>query len=205
MVIKLRRYSQYYILNLIVPVFVMSTIGFFAVFLPPNTSDKINMTVTVLLGFMFLQSLISTLVPKSSSIPRVSHYLLWELLLSAFNIAANSFTYSLNGIRTIHKLPRCLSILFGILSIIVFYKINLNLNKIRGNNIPATTENYASNAGIKGIFNQRFFIKSDFFTENHKYLSGKDIAIMLNRLCSFFYLAGSLAILMIYLIPLIFG
>ena len=62
--ITLQRFSQYYMLNLIAPVLVMSLVGFFTVALPSNSSDKINLAVTVLLGFLFLQTIISSLVPK---------------------------------------------------------------------------------------------------------------------------------------------
>ena len=66
------------------------SIGFFTVFLPPFSGDKINLAVTSLLGFLFVQEIIAELMPKSESIPCLAIYVVRALLVSTFNVAACS-------------------------------------------------------------------------------------------------------------------
>ena len=82
--------SGYYFYNLITPVLIIVSIGFFTVFLPPFSGDKINLAVTSLLGFLFVQEIIAELMPKSESIPCLAIYVERALLVSTFNVAACS-------------------------------------------------------------------------------------------------------------------
>ena len=69
---------------------IIVSIGFFTVFLAPFSGDKINLAVTSLLGFLFVQELIAELMPKSESIPCLAIYVVRALLVSTFNVAACS-------------------------------------------------------------------------------------------------------------------
>ena len=221
--IELGRYSEYYLFNLIVPVIVMSMIGFFAEILPASSSDKINLAVTVLLGFMFLQTMISSLIPKSSSIPSISCYLLAALLLSAFNVASSTLVFSLNKVTAIKNGPRILNFVIRLMGIMVCYKIKWNLKMLKESkhrnptnnsaqgympppdNMSAPTDIASCPADIKGSPTR---IKGELMEievhhEDPQFLDGEDIVIILNRLCSILYTIGSSLIIYIYLAPLI--
>ena len=88
--IALERRATYYETNLIVPVLIISVIGIFANFLGATSSDKINVQVTVFLGFLFLQSLTASIIPQSEITPKVALYILYALLISAFNVLYSS-------------------------------------------------------------------------------------------------------------------
>ena len=147
---------------------------------------------------MFLQSIISSLVPKSSCIPSISSYLLAALLLSAFNVAASSCVYSLNAIDSIEKYPRIFTIILRLLSILVCYKVRINFRMIR----HGTPEDDPAKSARRALFTRRVSLKSDIFDNNQHSLRGLDLAAMLNRIFSAIYLIGSLAIIQIYITPL---
>ena len=83
-----QRHPAYYIFNIILPVLIISAIGFISVFIPSNSGDRINLSMTVLLGFIFIQSLMATLVPKVATSPHLANYVLQAMFLSAVNIVA---------------------------------------------------------------------------------------------------------------------
>lgn len=67
-----------------------STLGIFTVFLPAKSEARLNLAVTVLLGFMFIQTIVAGLMPRSNDWPLISKYIISSLVLSVFNLAACS-------------------------------------------------------------------------------------------------------------------
>ena len=88
--ITLHRRSAYYIYNIIAPVIMMSIIGFVALALPEVSGDKYYLLLTVLLGFLLLQDIIATLIPRSEKTPNLANFVLYALILAGFNLAAAS-------------------------------------------------------------------------------------------------------------------
>ena len=84
--VALKRYSNYYVYNLVWPVVIISAMGFFTIFLPPTSDGKINMAVTVLLGFLFIQTIIADLFPRTESSPYLATYTFLALTLSSSNL-----------------------------------------------------------------------------------------------------------------------
>ncbi len=119
--IKLGRFPTYYIYNVFVPVVITSILGLFASFVPPG-SDKINMAITILLGFFFIQSVTAEHFPKSDTAPLLAIYVLNSLLFSTLNL---SFALIVTGIDMIdeNRIPNFLLItLFTFLSIFMLCK-----------------------------------------------------------------------------------
>ena len=79
---------------------IIVSIGFFTVFLPPFTGEKINLAVTVLLGFLFVQEIIADLIPKSEIVPYLAVYVVFALIVSTFNVA------SCTCIVAVYNLPK---------------------------------------------------------------------------------------------------
>ncbi|CAF0785148.1 unnamed protein product [Adineta steineri] len=63
--IELVRFSRFYILKIIVPFFIISTLAVFSFCLPIDSGEKIALTVSVLLSLVFYIQLISGYVPKT--------------------------------------------------------------------------------------------------------------------------------------------
>ena len=80
-------------------------------FLPPFSGDKINLAVTVLLGFLLVQEIIAELMPKSESIPYLAVYVVYALLVSTFNVAACACIVAVYNLPTDRKPPLFVRIL----------------------------------------------------------------------------------------------
>ena len=67
--VQMERHSEYYLTNLVAPLFVVLLARFFVVFLPADSGHRIDLSVTVLLSFTFGQTIIASLLPKTDQIP----------------------------------------------------------------------------------------------------------------------------------------
>ncbi len=95
-----QRRHDYYIYNLLVPVLLISLMGCFTIFLSPkNSGDRLNLVVTVLLGFLFLQSTIASVIPQAVNTPNCAKYVLGALALSGMNLAFSTI------VVWVHNLP----------------------------------------------------------------------------------------------------
>ena len=63
--IELVRYSRFYVLKIILPFFIISSLAVFSFCLPTDSGEKVALTVSVLLSLTFYLQLISEHVPKT--------------------------------------------------------------------------------------------------------------------------------------------
>ena len=73
--IKLKRKSFNVFFNLIIPAFVISLLSSLAFLLPPDSEEKMGLSVTVLLALTVFLLLIAESVPPSDSIPLIGKLL----------------------------------------------------------------------------------------------------------------------------------
>ena len=85
-----RRRFDYYEDTLIAPILLVSLIGVFVLLLPYSSNDKVSLEITILLGYLFLQSLIVTSIPQSETRPLIFKYIVGALIISAFNVITSS-------------------------------------------------------------------------------------------------------------------
>lgn len=73
---KLRRKSQYYVMNIILPVIFLGYLNILVFVIPADAGEKMSFSVTVFLSFAVFLTIISTLLPTSSeNIPVHAMYL----------------------------------------------------------------------------------------------------------------------------------
>ena len=94
--VLMERHSEYYLTNLVAPLFVVVLTGLFVVFLPADSGHRIDLSVTVLLGFTFVQTIIASLLPKTDQIPLLARYVVWALVLSLVSVFANVLLFGLS-------------------------------------------------------------------------------------------------------------
>jgi hypothetical protein len=71
--ILLRRKPVYYVLNIILPILVLSLIALLVFWLPADSGEKMGLAVTVVLSFTVAQDTMSNIIPKTSdSLPLIS-------------------------------------------------------------------------------------------------------------------------------------
>ena len=198
--IAMRRYASYYVCNLICPVVIISILGFFTIFLPPTSDAKINMAVTVLLGFLFVQTIISEIFPKTSDNPYLSTYTVLALSFSAINLIGSIVvvaSYNLAGKKAAPLIVKIILPIFQLLMCIVPCRERKHQEK------HAKEKAEQSRKGDES--NQEVLLKipkenMDALGE----LTWKSLAFALNRLFFLTYLVGSLAIVVIFFAPLVF-
>ena len=66
MVLHLRRKPRFYVINVIAPCVLMSTLALLVFYLPPDSGEKVSLGITVLLSFSVFLLLIAENVPKTS-------------------------------------------------------------------------------------------------------------------------------------------
>ncbi len=217
--IDLRRVPHYFVLNLIVPVAVVSWVGFLSVLLPANSSDKLSLAITVLLGFLFIQTIIAELIPKSASIPLISYYVLFSLIFSAYNVSATALIlYIFHRGDNQFPFPAFLSVL-GIyfLGILVFHRVKANWTALFAKlerapsivDVAADAEysrvNQENNADrIQTVQTAEQILNNSAHSRNEPCeCSWHEFASHLNLLFSAIYFFGCIAVFSVFLLPLV--
>lgn len=94
--LRLKRHSEYFVTNLVIPLFAIVLTGFLVVFVPADSGNRIDLSVNVLLGFTFVQTIISALLPKTDQIPLLAKYVVSVLLLSVLSVAFNVLIFAVS-------------------------------------------------------------------------------------------------------------
>ena len=97
--ITFSRSYNFYVQNVIVPVILLSILSVFSILLKSDSSDKLQVATTILLGFLYMQSIIAELIPKDSPLPYLSDYLIIALIQSAVNIGFVTITMRISIIE----------------------------------------------------------------------------------------------------------
>ena len=103
--LKVKRHSGYYVSNLIVPLLIVVVCGLFTIFLPGHSDGRLNLAVTVLLGFIFVQTIIASVTPKSDDNPLISQYVMWSMVLSMISLAASAVCVGIGELPEDSKPP----------------------------------------------------------------------------------------------------
>ena len=89
--ITLQRYSQFYIVNILVPIMLLAVIGQSSFAIPEHADAKLLVPLTVMLGFMFVQGIVANELPPSSKTPSIASFTLSCVLISSINVMACAF------------------------------------------------------------------------------------------------------------------
>lgn len=83
--IKLKRHPMFFVLNLILPICVMSILNIFVFFLPAESGERVGFSVTVLLAIAVFLTISSDSLPATSEprVPTISLLLFTDVVLSA--------------------------------------------------------------------------------------------------------------------------
>ena len=225
----MRRNSGYYICNLIVPVILMSILSVFSGLLHSDSGERLNMTITVLLGFMFIQSVIATLTPTSVNIPKIALYVLCCIILAAMNVIASAVLLWLSSLSI--PLPPMLDfvVIQGLAKLLLIRKASFEANANSTKQKMSTSNAAAAYAGLRRIGSQTKATFTTYYKEDEKYAENNDIfhlndgalqkssstskagynpwlvvVDVLNRFAILLYLVASFSLVLIFLGPLAF-
>ncbi|XP_062616602.1 neuronal acetylcholine receptor subunit alpha-6-like [Saccostrea cucullata] len=95
--IKLRRKSQYFILNIILPIVFLGFLNMLVFVIPVDAGEKMSFCVTVFLAFAVFLTIISTLLPTSSdNTPIIAMYLIVQLVYGVIALVITAFQLRLH-------------------------------------------------------------------------------------------------------------
>ena len=100
-----RRNAQFYMFNLIAPAFVMTICGFCGTFLSSNSELKLEFLVGVLTGFIFVQTIVANVCPKSEYPTAMGKFVLTSLLLCLFNVVGAAIVLLSGNLDQKRKTP----------------------------------------------------------------------------------------------------
>ncbi len=108
--ISLKRKSTFYVLNLLLPCYLISIIACLCYVIPPQGGDRINLLLTTFLSIVVFVLVVLEIVPEESdTLPLFSKFLLKVMLMNMFQILYCTVVCGLNDMDTIRiGPPKCL-------------------------------------------------------------------------------------------------
>ena len=103
--IHIRRRILYYLVNIMIPCIFLSMISVMTFWLPPDSGEKIALSITVLLAYSVFMLLIAENIPATSEmVPLIGIYLTFTMSLTFFSIVLTVFVLQLH--HATHYAPR---------------------------------------------------------------------------------------------------
>jgi len=112
--VNLKRMPQFYIMNSIIPMVLMSMLSCLVFYLPSISCEKMTVSISILLGETVFFSLIAKKTPETSmAIPLIGSYLLFVLCLVIISVIASVICCNITFRSKItHKMPKWMSWFF---------------------------------------------------------------------------------------------
>jgi len=110
----LRRKTMYFIINLVIPCIIISSLSLFGFYMPADACEKVTLTITVLLSMMVFLLLVANILPDSSDgVPLISKYLLFVFFVNTIQVFIGVVCTNFNMRTPSHQLmPRWMNKLF---------------------------------------------------------------------------------------------
>lgn len=101
----LRRKTMYFIINLVIPCIIISSLSLFGFYMPADACEKITLTITVLLSMMVFLLLVANILPDSSDgVPLISKYLLFVFFVNTCQVLISVVCTNFNMRTPSHQL-----------------------------------------------------------------------------------------------------
>ncbi|XP_077995216.1 neuronal acetylcholine receptor subunit alpha-6-like [Glandiceps talaboti] len=114
-VIIIRRRSDFYVVNLIIPCMIMSFLTLMVFYLPPDSGEKISLSISILLALSVFQLLVADIMPPSSAaMPLIGRYLMFTEIMVMVSIVITVIVLNIHHRSGImhSKMPKWINILF---------------------------------------------------------------------------------------------
>ncbi|XP_067676283.1 neuronal acetylcholine receptor subunit beta-3-like [Haliotis asinina] len=105
-VMKMRRYPSYYVLNLLLPIMFLSSLIPFVFALPKENGDRVSFTMSVMLSFVVFLSVLGDTLPRSSvQISFLSIYITTLLAISVLSVVMTILILKISAISDSRPIP----------------------------------------------------------------------------------------------------
>lgn len=126
--LKMKRKPLFYLMNLVFPCMLISTVACLGFILPPDSGEKVSLEITVLLSLaVFLMVVSETMPPSSETFPYIGVYFTCAMLLVSMSCLMTVVVLNLHFKGSSgKKVPPYLRRIFSFLATIVCFKIRIN-------------------------------------------------------------------------------
>lgn len=105
--LHLHRKSLFYIVNLILPGIIVKSLAIIGFLLPPESGEKLNLEITVLLSLLVFQLVILNSMPNSSKhLPVIAIYFLMSMILTALSCVGTVLVLNIHFNKHTTPLPK---------------------------------------------------------------------------------------------------
>ncbi|XP_070570320.1 acetylcholine receptor subunit alpha-like isoform X2 [Ptychodera flava] len=85
----LKRRPQYYVFNLLLPNALFTVVTVTVFYLPPESGEKISLSITILLSLTVFQLMLADFMPPSSYLPYVGYYFVGVMILVSMSLVSS--------------------------------------------------------------------------------------------------------------------
>ncbi|CAG5113555.1 Oidioi.mRNA.OKI2018_I69.chr2.g7649.t1.cds [Oikopleura dioica] len=109
-----QRMPLFYILNMILPIWLMFFLSIFVFYLPTDACEKMTLSISILIGQTVFLTLLAKHTPETSmEIPLLSSYLLFTIMMVSFSVIMSVVVCNVHfRSSATHKLPRYFQVIF---------------------------------------------------------------------------------------------
>ena len=191
------------------PTIILTITGLSTFLVPPN-SDKINLAITVILGFFFVQTITGDLFPKSDNTPFLAKFTVGALILANINLISCLLCVNIQFHGGSGSPSLVTFYFFYYMSLAMFNKIKLTPKEFRNYKEKERLMNssiYAKTGKELVQFAESLYGESSGPKSNAEFYSNLeqfwlDGISALNRLFSLTYIIGNIIIVILFLVPL---
>jgi nicotinic acetylcholine receptor, invertebrate len=110
----IRRRPLFYIFNLVLPCLLITLVAFLGFYLPPGSTEKVNIGITTLLSItVFLMLVAESMPPTSEQLPLLGIYYAATISIVSFSTAMGVITLNINNKGSAgREVPRIFKIIF---------------------------------------------------------------------------------------------
>jgi nicotinic acetylcholine receptor, invertebrate len=149
--IKMRRKSLFYMVNIIIPTILLSTLSVCVFFLPTDDGEKITLSLGAMFALVVFFLLIAKIMPPTSnSVPLISKYLLFTFIINILSVLNTCIIINFYYKKIDMELWLHPWLKFFILQVLPFV---LFLKKKQHNKPKTTTTSTNGNGSLKSILN----------------------------------------------------
>ena len=110
LVLAFRRTSSYYVSNIIAPLMVIVGLGLCTLILPPDAIERCEVTLAVVLAFVFYQTIVATQETISGNTVLLGEYINWSFATLAAFLVCATFVLRLIQLDSNKAPPVCISV-----------------------------------------------------------------------------------------------
>jgi nicotinic acetylcholine receptor, invertebrate len=143
--IVIRRRPLYYVFNMVFPCLLITLVAFLGFYLPPGSTEKVNIGITTLLSVtVFLMLVAESMPPTSEQIPLLGIYYFATISIVSFSTSLAVITLNINNKgRDGQEVPRILKIIFFKYLIKIFPILRSDKKKFKEHRSRRTKTKYS--------------------------------------------------------------